>query len=94
MYTWGETSSVLEENIEQVIIPPSSSEVSSEISSMAPSIPSFQNPFYSSSAAETSSGWYTPEITNPWDEEAESFVNPWDSTSFTPSTNTNPNINW
>ena len=98
LYTWGETSSVQQEIIEQVIIPPTSSETSSEISSMAQSIPSFQNPFYSSSAAETSSGWYTPEIVNPWDEEAESFVNPWDNTSattsFNQSTDNNPQYNF
>ena len=98
LYTWGETSSVQQEIIEQVIIPPTSSETSSETSSMAQSIPSFQNPFYSSSAAETSSGWYTPEIVNPWDEEAESFVNPWDNTSattsFNQSTDNNPQYNF
>ena len=98
LYTWGETSSVQQEIIEQVIIPPTSSETSSEISSMAQSIPAFQNPFYSSSAAETSSGWYTPEIVNPWDEEAESFVNPWDNTSattsFNQSTDNNPQYNF
>ena len=98
LYTWGETSSVQQEIIEQVIIPPSSSDVSSEASSVAPSTPSFQNPFYSSSAPATSSGWYTPEIVNPWDEEAESFVNPWDdtsaTTSFTQSTDNNPQYNF
>ena len=93
MYTWGETSSIQENLTEEVIIPPSSSssEPSSEPSSSQ--APSWINP-PGASSSQASSGWYTPEITNPWDEEAESFVNPWDSTSFTPSTNTNPNINW
>ena len=86
IYTWGETSSVQQEIIEEVIIPQTSSEASSvpQSSSTIPSIPSFTNPHYSSSVPPTSSGWYTPEIVNPWDEEAESFVNPWDDTSATP----------
>ena len=96
IYTWGETSSVQQEIIEEVIIPQTSSEASSvpQSSSTIPSIPSFTNPHYSSSVPPTSSGWYTPEIVNPWDEEAESFVNPWDDTSATPTSsqvvNSNP----
>lgn len=82
--TWGETSSVTESVVEHVTIPYSSEAETSAPSSQIQSVPSFENPFYSSSYNQSSSSDYngTNTITpDPWVTSAESFDLPWESTT-------------
>lgn len=83
--TWGATSSVAESVIEHVIIPSSSETETWDQSSQVQSIPSFQNPFYSSNFGQSSSSDYngTNTITpDPWVTSQESFDVPWESSNY------------